>query len=77
MYQAIFDTDFDKYCEDASYLFGKTGIRATFEALEGWPAGLRDQSFVHRQVFSRTPVSELPRIQRASLCELRRNQEGS
>jgi len=38
MYQAIFDTDFDKYCEDASYLFGKTGIRATFEALEGWPA---------------------------------------
>jgi hypothetical protein len=38
MYQAIFDTDFDTYCEDASALFGKTGIRATFEALEGWPA---------------------------------------
>jgi hypothetical protein len=29
MYQGIFDTDFDKYCEDASILFGKTGIRAT------------------------------------------------
>ena len=38
MYQAIFDTDFDQYCEDASGLFAKTGIRATFEALEGWPA---------------------------------------
>jgi hypothetical protein len=38
MYQAIFDTDFDKYCEDASVLFGKTGIPSAFEALEGWPA---------------------------------------
>ena len=38
MYQAIFDTDFDKYCEDASFLFAKTGIQSAFEALEGWPA---------------------------------------
>ena len=38
MYQGIFDTDFDKYCEDASFLFGKTGIHSAFEALEGWPA---------------------------------------
>ena len=38
MYQGIFDTDFDKYCEDASVLFGKTGIQSAFEALEGWPA---------------------------------------
>jgi hypothetical protein len=38
MYQGIFDTDFDKYCEDASFLFGKTGVQAIFEALEGWPA---------------------------------------
>ena len=37
MYQGIFDTDFDKYCEDASILFGKTGIKSAFEALEGWP----------------------------------------
>lgn len=37
MYQGIFDTDFDKYCEDASMLFGKTGIQSAFEALEGWP----------------------------------------
>jgi hypothetical protein len=38
MYQGIFDTDFDKYCEDASVLFGQTGIQSAFEALEGWPA---------------------------------------
>ena len=38
MYQGIFDTDFDKYCEDASALFGRTGIHSAFEALEGWPA---------------------------------------
>ena len=37
MYQGIFDTDFDKYCEDASMLFGQTGIQSAFEALEGWP----------------------------------------
>ena len=37
IYQSIFDTDFDKYCEDASVLFGQMGIKAPFEALEGWP----------------------------------------
>lgn len=37
MYQGIFDTDFDKYCEDASVLFGLTGVQSAFEALEGWP----------------------------------------
>ncbi len=45
MYQGIFDTDFDQYCEDASILFGKTGVQAIFESSpEGWPGGLRDQS---------------------------------
>jgi hypothetical protein len=37
MYQGIFDTDFDKYCEDASQIFGRSGIKSAFEALEGWP----------------------------------------
>jgi hypothetical protein len=37
MYQGIFDTDFDKYCEDASALFGALGVQSAFEALEGWP----------------------------------------
>jgi len=37
MYQGIFDTDFDKYCEDASLIFGQSGVKSAFEALEGWP----------------------------------------
>ena len=37
MYQGIFDTDFDKYTEDAVALFSKTGITTVFENLEGFP----------------------------------------
>ena len=37
MYQGIFDTDFDKYTEDAVALFGKYGIDTIFENLEGFP----------------------------------------
>src|SRR6202044_2339039 len=37
MYQGIFDTDFDKYTEDAVALFAKTGINTAFENLEGFP----------------------------------------
>ena len=38
MYQGIFDTDFDKYTEDAIALFARTGINTIFEKLEGFPA---------------------------------------
>lgn len=37
MYQAIFDTDFDKYTEDAVALFRQTGIDTVFENLVGFP----------------------------------------
>jgi hypothetical protein len=37
MYQGIFDTDFDKYLEDAVALFLQTGITSVFVNLEGWP----------------------------------------
>jgi hypothetical protein len=37
MYQGIFDTDFDKYIEDAVALFGATGITTVFVNLEGFP----------------------------------------
>jgi hypothetical protein len=37
MYQGIFDTDFDKYTEDAIALFTKYGINTVFENLEGFP----------------------------------------
>jgi hypothetical protein len=35
--QGIFDTDFDKYTEDAVTLFSATGISTVFENLEGFP----------------------------------------
>ena len=38
MYQGIFDTDFDKYTEDAVKLFSQTGISTAFENLEDFPA---------------------------------------
>jgi hypothetical protein len=38
MYQGIFDTDFDKYTEDAIALFKATGVNTVFENLEGFPA---------------------------------------
>jgi hypothetical protein len=41
MYQGIFDTDFDKYLEDAVALFVKTGITTVFLNLEGWPEDWR------------------------------------
>ncbi len=37
MYQGIFDTDFDKYTEDAIQLFTATGINTVFENLDGFP----------------------------------------
>lgn len=37
MYQGIFDTDFDKYTEDAIELFKKAGVDTVFENLEEFP----------------------------------------
>lgn len=41
MYQGIFDTDFDKYLEDAIALFNATGVTSVFTNLEGWPEDWR------------------------------------
>jgi hypothetical protein len=37
MYQGIFDTDFDKYTEDAVGIFAASGLNTVFENLEGFP----------------------------------------
>jgi hypothetical protein len=37
MYQGIFDTDFDKYIEDAVALFISLGVNTVFENLQGFP----------------------------------------
>lgn len=41
-YQGIFDTDFDKYTEDAVQLFSQTGITTVFTNLEGFPEDWRE-----------------------------------
>lgn len=40
MYQAVFDTDFDKYIEDIMPVFAG-GLEVTFTNLEGWPEDWR------------------------------------
>ncbi|MFE3002221.1 hypothetical protein ACFXG4_45550 [Nocardia sp. NPDC059246] len=47
-YQGIFDTDFDKYTEDAVTLFSQTGIDTVFTNLEGFPEDWKEnpESFV-------------------------------
>src|SRR5258707_2004695 len=42
MYIGIFDTDFDKYVDDAVTLFKQSGITTAFEQLEGFPADWRE-----------------------------------
>jgi hypothetical protein len=36
-YMGIFDTDFDKYTEDAVSIFAASGLNTVFENLEGFP----------------------------------------
>ena len=43
-YQGIFDTDFDKYTEDAVRLFAATGITTVFTNLEGFPEDWKENS---------------------------------
>ena len=42
MYQGIFDTNFDKYLEDALAIFLSTGITTVFTNLEGFPEDWRE-----------------------------------
>lgn len=42
MYQGIFDTDFDKYMDDALMLFLQTGVTTVFVNLEGFPEDWKD-----------------------------------
>jgi hypothetical protein len=51
MYQGIFDTDFDKYVEDAIALFNSTGITTVFVNLEGWPDDWRTNTQAVIQFF--------------------------
>ena len=72
MYQGIFDTDFDKYLEDAVALFVKTGITTVFEKPRRMAGGLEDERSSRHQVLPRPSVPELPRIRRVPVRERRR-----
>ena len=43
-YMGIFDTDFDKYTEDAVAIFAATGLNTVFENLEGFPKDWKTNS---------------------------------
>ena len=62
MYQGIFDTEFDKYTDDAVGLFGASGVNTVFENLEGFPSDWADQPRRVRQICPRTPGPEFPGI---------------
>ena len=69
MYQGIFDTDFDKYTEDAVTLFGITGLRTVFEKSRGLPDGLADKSRGIHQVRPRSSMPELFGVRGISVRE--------
>ena len=77
MYQGIFDTDFDKYTEDAVVLFSKSGIDTAFENLEGFPEDWKTnpEAFIRfvreHQCPSFIEYGEYPYVTR------RRDQEGA
>ena len=43
-YMGIFDTDFDKYTEDAIAIFSSTGLNTVFENLDGFPKDWKTNS---------------------------------
>ena len=62
MYQGIFDTDFDKYTEDAVGLFWCDRPQHGLRKPRRLPCRLEDECFGIRQVRPRTSVPELPRV---------------
>jgi hypothetical protein len=81
-YQGIFDTDFDKYTEDAVALFSQTGITTVFTNLGGFPEDWKENpaafvKFVRdHQYPSFLEYGEYPYV-RVPVCDSRRDQEGA
>ena len=77
-YQGIFDTDFDKYTEDAVQLFSADRHHHDLRPnLEGFPEDWKENPDGVHQVRPRAPGAQLPRIRRISLRDRRRDQEGA
>ena len=70
-YQGIFDTDFDKYTEDAVQLFSQTGITTVFDQPGGVSRRLEREPRRVCEFRARTPVPQFPRVRRISVCHCR------
>ena len=77
MYQGYFDTDFDKYTEDAVAIFSGSGLNTTFENLEGFPMDWKTNAPAFVKFCAGPSLSKLPRIRRVSVCQRRRSQESA
>ena len=60
LYMGIFDTDFDKYTEDAVAIFAATGLNTVFENLEGFPEDWKTNAAGIHQVRPRASLPEFP-----------------
>ena len=76
-YQGIFDTDFDKYTEDAVQLFGQSGISTVFTNLEGFPEDWKENPAAFVEFVRDSPVPQLPGVRRVPVRDRRRDQEGA
>ena len=77
MYQGYFDTDFDKYTEDAVAIFGASGLTTVFENLEGFPTGLENKCAGIRKVCARPSCPKFSGIRRVSVCQRRGSKESA
>ena len=78
MYQGIFDTDFDKYTEDAVATF--SAVRHSIpssKTSKAFPKDWKTNAAGVHQVRPRASLPELPRIWRIPVRERRRDQEGA
>ena len=76
-YQGIFDTDFDKYTEDAIEIFTASGLTTAFTRPRGFSRRLEGRTPPRYQVRPRAPVPQLSRVRRISVRHGGRDQEGT
>ena len=75
MYQGIFDTDFDKYLEDAVALFTQDRHHNGICQPGRLARRLEDKPASRDQILSRSPEAELSGIRRISVCHSGRSKE--
>ncbi len=76
-YMGIFDTDFDKYTEDAVAIFSATGLSTVFENLEGFPKDWKTNPAAFIKFVRDHHRPRLPGVRRIPLRLGRRDQEGA